>query len=225
MRPSKHKHPLQYYADKWGTTQMTVSNHASKGCDWDASDEDVCKWLIKHAPRKSAKMKEVIAATLKPITTEPEELGEQKNLEEMREYYSAKLDEATRRIPVEHDEIKFWNDLLLKVDESIRKSEAHAKKLGIDRGELMSRDEVERILRAMFWAGNACCDKYAKQIAQHLSNKEPAEVYEILAPNLTSLSLFEGLKKVAKVPGEINLPEWVIECAKTEEKQYIENDE
>ena len=88
----------------------------------------------------------------------------------------------------------------------------------------MSRGEVERIMRAMFWAGNACCEKFAKQIAQKLSNKEPAQIYDILAPLLTSLTIFEALKKVAKPPGEVNLPDWVVECASTEESQYIEHE-
>jgi len=55
-----------------------------------------------------------------------------------------------------------------------------------------------------------------------LSGKPPAEIYEILAPNLVSSSLFEAIKKVAKTPGDVNLPQWLIDCFLNEEDQYIE---
>ena len=203
---------------------MNVSKMMAAGCDFDASDVDVAKWLLAHAKRKSKAMTAAINAVLKPDAVHVPDNKEKRSLEEMRTYYAENLDAVTRSEDFDKEGIKFWNDLLLKVDESIRKSEAHAKKLGIDRGELLSREEVERILRAMFWAVNACSDKFAKQMAQHLSDKSPAEVYDILAPNLTA-RVFEALKKVAKTPGEINLPPYVIECATAEEKQYIEYDD
>ena len=112
----------------------------------------------------------------------------------------------------------------LKIEKQIREREAHEKKLGIERGEMLARAEVERILRTLFHSANACCDKFSKQIAQRLSNLEAAEVYEILAPQLTSLTIFESLQKAANPPGECNLPQWVIDTAKTEEKHYIEYD-
>ena len=211
-------------AIKWGTTQKNISLMMGKGCDFTASDESVAEWLLANTKRKSKPMREAIAKVLKPEAIEAIETGKKKSLEEMRDYYAANLDRATRAESVDRESVKFWNDLLLKVDESIRKSEAHAKKLGIDRGELLSREEVERILRALFWAVNACSDKFAKQMAQHLSDKSPAEVYDILAPNLTA-RVFDALKKVAKTPGEINLPEYIIECATAEEQQYIEYDD
>ena len=211
-------------ADQWGTTQMTISNFMRDGCDFTAPDEDIARWLLAHAKRKSKPMREAIAKVLKPKPVKFSPTDKQKSLEEMRDYYSAQLDAATRPGQVAHEEIKFWNDLLLKADESIRKSQAHEKKLGIEKGELLSKPEVERILKSMFWAGNSCCDKFAKQIAQRLSDKKPAEIYDILAPTLTALTLFEGMKRVAKTPGDVNLPDWVIECSKTEEKQYLDYD-
>jgi hypothetical protein len=36
-----------------------------------------------------------------------------------------------------------------------------------------------------------------------------------------ALTLVEAMKKVAKCPGDINLPQWVIDCFSTEEKLYI----
>ena len=206
---------------KWGTSQMTISNFMRDGCDFTMSDEEVARWLLTHAKRKSKLMREAIAKVLQSDDIKLTETAERRSLEDMRDYYSAQLDAATKSSVVDHERIKFWNDLLLKADESIRKSQAHEKKLGIEQGELLQRTEVERILCNVAWTGNSCIDKYSKQIAQRLSNKTPAEVHKVLKPTLVALTLFEAMKKVAKCPGEINLPQWVIDCFATEEKLYI----
>lgn len=223
--PRKNKASQHQLAEKWGTTQKNVSLMRDSGCDFDAPDKEVARWLLKNAKRKSKPMREAIALVLKPKTPESGEPEGQRSLDEMRDYYASKLDAATKSEDVDHEAIKFWNDLWLKADESIRRSQAHEKKLGIEQGEILSRGEVERILRAMFWAGNACCDKFSKQIAQRLSDKKPAEIHKMLKPFLTASALFQGLKRVAKTPGDMNLPQWVIDCADTEEKQYLEYDE
>ena len=98
-------------ADQWGTTQMTISNFMRDGCDFIAPDEDVARWLLAHAKRKSKPMREAIAKVLKPKPVKFSPTDKQKSLEEMRDYYSAQLDAATRPGQVAHEEIKFWNDL------------------------------------------------------------------------------------------------------------------
>ena len=208
-------------SEKWGTTQKNISLMAAKGCDFDASDKEVAKWLLTHSKRKSKAMRAAIDAVLKPEAVQPAEGENVRSLEEMRDYYSMQLDAASKAEHLDREEVKFWNDLLLKADESLRKSEAHSKRLGLDSGEILSRGEVERILRNMAWAGNSCVDKFSKQIAQRLSDKKPAEVHKILKPTLTALLIFEGMNRLAKAPGDINLPQWVIDCMQTEGKNYF----
>lgn len=225
MSRQRHNSLSQHQlAEKWGCSQPQIGKLTEKGCDFDAPDDVVANWLLKNCKRKPAKMKAAIEEVLKLERVSVEGV-EQKSLEEMAEYYSRQLNAATSAERVDREDVKFWNDLLLKTDESIRRSEAHAKKLGVDKGELLSRGEVERILRAVAWAGNACCDKFSKQIAQRLSDKKPAEVHRILKPTLTALTLFEAMKRVAKTPGDVNLPEWCVECFATEEKQYVKGKE
>ena len=166
----------------------------------------------KHAKKKGVASEETVVAKI-----------EIKSADELRDEYFIELQEAKAAGDDAREKIAL--DAYLKIDKQIRESEAHNKKLGLDRGEVLPRSEVERILRAMFWAGNACCDKFSKQIAQRLSDKKPAEVHKILKPTLTALTLFEGLKRVAKTPGDVNLPEWVIECSRTEETQYLKANE
>lgn len=62
MRPSKHNHPLSFYAAKWHTTTTTAHNYAKRGCDWDASDYDVAVWLLKYGRKRSAAQRAAIYA-------------------------------------------------------------------------------------------------------------------------------------------------------------------
>ncbi len=223
MRPSKFKKPMTHYAKKWGATSMTISNMAKKGCDWDADEKELARWLIANCKRKPAKMTKLIKEILQPTDlNESASKSKAASLEDMREYYSVQLNTATKCKDVNHEAVKFWNDLLLKADESIRKSQAHEKKLGIEKGELLSRSEVERIIKASIWAGNACIDKFSKQIAQRLSNLPPQDVHKALKPQLTGMIIFEGMRRVTKTPGEINVPQWVADCYQTERSLYLE---
>ena len=60
MRPSKHNHPLSFYAAKWHTTTTTAHNYAKRGCDWDASDYEVALWLLKYGRKRSAAQRAAI---------------------------------------------------------------------------------------------------------------------------------------------------------------------
>jgi len=142
-----------------------------------------------------------------------------KTAEELREEYFLELQEA-REVGDDARE-KIALEYFLKIDKQIRDQEAHNKKLGLDSGETLSRKEVERLLTVWIHGGNACCDKYSKQISQRLSKKSPAEVHKILKPMLTGLLVFEGLKRMAKVPGDVNLPQWFIDRVQTEKKFYL----
>ena len=62
MRPSKHNHPLSFYAAKWHTTTTTAHNYARRGCDWDSSDYEVAVWLLKYSRKKSPAMRAAIYA-------------------------------------------------------------------------------------------------------------------------------------------------------------------
>ena len=220
MRKTQFNKTQDELALQWGTSQKNISLQARRGCNFDAPDKEVANWLLANCMRKPKPMVAAIDAVLQ---REPIQLEEDvRSLEEMRKYYGQQLDAASKGKPIEKEAVKFWNDLLLKADESLRRSEAHSKRLGLDTGDLLTRGEVERILRAMLWGGNACCDKFAQQIAQALSHKPPAEVYEILAPNLTFLTMFAPLSKLAQVPGDINLPQWVVDCVRREQDQYVE---
>jgi len=62
MRPSKHNHPLSFYAAKWHTTTTTAHNYAKRGCNWDASDYEVALWLLKYGRKRSPAQRAAIYA-------------------------------------------------------------------------------------------------------------------------------------------------------------------
>jgi transposase-like protein len=226
LRPQMTESEL---ADELGVDRITIRRWKAQGAPFDGSNKDLYDWMAANNIRGAVKWRKAYReanpdqfpskkkTARKALSKEPE--PESKSAEILRDEYLADLQSAK----ASGDEFreKMALNAYLKIDKQIRESEAHNKKLGIDRGEMLSRGEVERILCAVAWSGNACCDKFSKQIAQRISEKKPAEVYAILAPTLTALSLFEGMKRVTKSPGEINLPEWVVECFATEEKQYL----
>ena len=54
---------MQALAEKWGTTAQTISKYSRQGCDFDASDLEVGRWLLsKPTIKKSRAMMEVIHA-------------------------------------------------------------------------------------------------------------------------------------------------------------------
>ena len=192
---------------------------------FDGTDADMYQWLISNDVRGAdewkKKFREANPGEFPKRKTAKKALKKTatKSAEQLRDEYFTELQEAKDAGDDAREKITL--DAYLKIDKQIREQEAHNKKLGLDSGETLPRPEVERILKNWIWGGNACCDKYSKQIAQRLSNKPPAEVHKILKPMLTGLLVFEGLKRMAKVPGEINLPQWFIDCVQTERKFYL----
>lgn len=217
MRNRLNKNSQTEDAEFWGVTQKTISEWSGKGFPASGTRAEQAAWISQNARRKNRATKERLAEFIKAADGDAADIS----LEAARDFYSRELNAAMQAKVKDSESIKLWTDLLIKSEKCIRESEAHAKKLGVDKGELLSRGEVERILRAVAWSGNACLDKFSKQIAQRLSDKKPAAVHKILKPTLVALTLFEAMKRVAKCPGEVNLPEWCVECFATEEKQYV----
>ena len=220
MRQSINKKTQEELGEYWHLSRLTLSKYAAKGCDFDGTDAEVAAWLHKHMSRKPLLTRQAIERHLIKPKKKTKRGGKSKTAEDLRDDYFAELQEAKRGGDLEREKLSLT--AYLKIDKQIRETALDEKKLGIDKGEMLAREDVERILKNMFWAGNALCHKFSQQLAQRLSNKEPAEVYEILAPTLTALTIFEGMKRLSKTPGEINLPDWVVDCAKTEQQNYIE---
>jgi len=186
----------------------------------------LCKWLRLNRQRMPKELKAGIERVEKQTSKNviPKivvEAEDRKTLEDFRDYYVEQLNVATKADLA--DEVKHWNDLLLKAEKCIRESEAHIKKLGIEKGEMMPREDIERILAAVVYAGNACVRAQIKEIAEVLAaESSPAKIYEILAPAILGGRIFEGFKALTKSDSQVRLPVWVISCVQSEGENYLE---
>lgn len=222
-------------ASIFGVTQRSVSSWKAKGAKLD-NIYDLALWVERNISRRN----KVLRVNIKKIKREnqgdsdkkvakkkaggsvskPKTQQEQKSLEGFRDYYAEKLTIAQEDGDL--DDVRYWNELFLKTDKCIRETEAHAKKLGIDRGEMLSRQEVERILRMVIYAGNGCIKGVCHQIAERLSGMDdPGEIYKFIKPTILGGRIFEGFNKVAKAEGPTLLPDWVIEAVLAESENYV----
>lgn len=205
-------------ADEIGVTRRALSDWKRQGTDLtdpEAIANRICQ--SRTPPPKALQWAANILGGETPNASPPES----KQLEDFRVYYSEQLSEAMASN--NKAAIRFWNDLLLKVDESIRRSEAHSKKLGLETGETIAREEVERILKAVIYAGNACVRSQLKEICQVLaSESDPNKIYQKLAPAILGGRIFEGFKALLKAPGKVQLPEWVVDVMQSEGENYLQ---
>ena len=145
----------KHWAEEFGVSVNTFNGWLKQGAPY--QNEAKMKTWLSNLERKSPGVKKWLAerginvAGKKKKKDLPAELS---SAESFRDHYRMKLDEAIQMNDT--DSVKFWNEHYPKIDESIRKTELHAKKPGLEDGTTLARAEVERIPRAAFYAGNAC---------------------------------------------------------------------
>jgi hypothetical protein len=221
MARKTHKH----YADEFGVSENVFRGWLKKGAPYQ-NEPKMITWLNAQQRKTPAVRAWLKARGVKPVPKKAAVLKKikAKTAEDFRDHYQKMLEQATETN--DQDQVKFWSELFLKQDESIRRSEAHAAKLGIDNGTTLARAEVERILRATFYAGNACVNSSLTMICQHIAGlSKPADIYNVLKPAMVGGRLFSGFDKVANIKGAPALPGWVIDAVRLEAKQYLGNSE
>lgn len=226
LRPKKTEQEL---AKEFGVDRVgSIVKWKKRGAPFDGTDREMYEWMLENNIRGAAAWRKEYRGqnpeefpAKKTVRKKTKKIDPKTAEELMQEYHEETI--YARSIGDEARE-KFALEANLKIQKQLREQEAHAKKLGIDKGEMLPKSEVIRILRAAIWAGNACCHKYAKQIAQRLSEKSPAEVYKALAPILSNGLIFEGMKKVTKPPGEVNVPQYVVDCFTNEREHYLRDE-
>lgn len=218
MPRKTHKH----YAEEFGVPYNTFQTWLKRGAPYQ-NEAKMITWLLNLKRLAPGAKKWLESKGINPSVRKSKKKSVPKGLttaEDFRDYYKAKLAES---IEVgDQNQVEFWAKLHLQYDESIRRNEAHAAKLGIDKGTLLSREEVERILGAVMYAGNACIQGVLNSICETLAGKsDPAEIYHFLKPQIVGGRLFSGFDRVKDLPGAPGLPGWVVECVKVEEKEYL----
>ena len=146
--------------------------------------------------------------------------AETKTPEQLRDEYLAELQVAKSEGNEEREKVAL--NAYLKIDKQIRDTLLDEKKLGIKDGEMLPREEVERIMKAVIYAGNACVRNQLKEICQVLaSESNPNAIYQKLAPAILGGRLFEGFKTVMKSLGKVQLPEWIVDVMQSEGENYL----
>lgn len=224
---SKGKTTQTKVAEYFKTGQRAVSYWKRDGCKGlDPFDPlEICRWLRINRRLKPDLKKRIVeiekehAVAKLPAIKPPKTPEDRKTLEQFRDYFAEQLNLATAANLA--DEVKHWTDLLLKSEKCIREAQAHERKLGLEQGETIKREEVERILRAILFAGNACVKSQIKELCQGISMKTPAEIYKVLPPAILGGRIFEGLSAVTKSESEVQLPQWVVDCFVDESGNYL----
>lgn len=215
----------QHYAEDFGVSERTFRTWLKQGAPYQ-NEAKMITWLNAQQRKTPAVRAWLKARGVKPVPKKSAILKKikAKTAEDFRDHYQKMLEQATDSN--DQDQVKFWSDLFLKQDESIRRSEAHAAKLGIDNGTTLPRAEVERIFRAVMYAGNACVNSNMTMLCQHIAGlSEPADIYNMLKPAVVGGRLFSGFGKVANIKGAPALPDWVIDAVRMEAKQYLSGSE
>ena len=212
----------QSYADEYGVSLKILKSWKDLGAPY-KDEAKMVTWLLGRgripAGAKNWLKARGVDLDAKAGTDAPAQ-DKLQSAEDFRNHCKAKLAEAIGHN--DQNEIEFWAKLHLQYDESIRRSETHAAKLGIDNGTVLPRAEVERILRAVMYAGNACVQGALTSICEKLAGiSEPAEIFRILKPAIVGGRLFAGFEKVKNTRGEPGLPGWVVECVAGEFSQYL----
>jgi len=220
---------LQQSADRWGVPLPTWKRYIADGAPL-GNDKKFYSYIVnlQRVPpwaKTSQRMKDMgYQPKAKAKARRAKAAIKVKTAEDFRNHYRDKLNEAVEANDTEG--VKFWNEHYLKIDESIRKTELHAKKLGLEDGTTLSRTEVERIMRAVFYAGNANVQGVLTSLCEQLVGFDnPGDLYHALKPAIVGGRLFSGFDKVKNTVGAPSLPDWLVECVKIEAKQYLGNSE
>ena len=168
----------------------------------------------------SKRVQDANATSEAPIGAADTETGDLETPEQMCEFYRKRLETALTNDDFHN--IKLYSDLHLKTSESIRRNEIHATKVGLKSGDVMTRAEVERIMKAALYAGNACVHLQLSSICERLAGiSDPGELYHVLKPALVGDLIFSGFSKAKG----IGVPDWFIDLVKQEAKSYVGNSE
>jgi len=217
MRPDKTDLEL---ADEFKVQRSTIHRAKKAGVKFDQDDalcyeglkaKNMCIKWVKAYEKKNDIKAEIYKAE-----------SDTKSPDELRDEYLAELQIAKANGNSEREKVAL--NAYLKIDKQIRETALDEKKLGIQKGETLTKKEVERILKAIVYAGNACVRKQLKEVCEVIADCEtPNDVYNLLPAMVLGGRIFEGMKAVSKSPSDVNLPQWAIDCMIGEGENYFEN--
>lgn len=147
--------------------------------------------------------------------------AESKDLEHWRDYYEFKLQKAAA--VGDRAEVRFCEERFMKFEEAIRKNRLLAARLGLDTGDLMSREAVEQMVRAIASRLNAGIHILINDLPEKLVGLTfPEEVADRLEDGLLRHGLMLPFAKAAGQASNIGLPKWLVEIMRDAIDDHIE---
>lgn len=119
-------------------------------------------------------------------------------------------------------DMKFYSDLLAKMEGIIHDALIRAKRLGIDSGELYPRAEHERIISAWAYHAMRAIDKALPALCRKCIGAESAEaVRQVLEPALLSAAYFEPFQHAVNSATGNKMPDWFAAAIKESVVNFI----
>lgn len=139
-----------------------------------------------------------------------------------RDHCAGRLQEATNAD--DRPEIDYWGKQYRAYEEVLQKGQLLAKKLGIDNGELMKKEDAERFLRAVAYWLMRCVDASLHELCPQLAGKDdPRDIHAALEPYLLEHRFLIPLMRAAHVDGPTALPAWGVAALTDAVDDYVEN--
>ena len=121
--------------------------------------------------------------------------------------------------------VSFYLEKCLKVRKSIQDAEIHARKMGLDEGQIINRDEFERLMFAMgFWMLRGV-DLDLKHLAPKLLELHfVEEAYGVLDRYFVRTRFLSAFSKSITQESGVSLPLWCYEILKATVDTFWETD-
>ena len=231
-----------HWAEFWRVTPRTIRNWVSRG-----HKVDEVAWVIDWAHHQRrlpsgfrAKVEElemeargedylepdtaIDLMETPPVDNTDEETPQEsiRRLDRLRRHYARKLDGANNRNAL--GDIKFYSDQVIRFEESLRKQRLMADRLGLDTGELIRRDTIERWLGGLgFWLMRSIDQSLNILCPQLAGLTFPEEVRTRLEDQLLDHRFFNPLLKSVTIASGSALPKWFVARLVDVVDDYVEN--
>jgi hypothetical protein len=208
----------------WGVTTRMVGTWRSRG--FPVGDEKALAEVLLSSPMPCAKVRERALEILGPSSETALELnGENgseaeldgKQLGWLQSYWKVSRGKLQTALDGGVDEagINRWHKRTLEVAQTIMRIQLAEKRLGIESGALVAREEVERCFEAVGYHQALACARLGDQLGSLcVGLASPQEIARRATSELLTKALVDPLGRAVALAAATGLPAWVVEAIK-----------
>lgn len=162
------------------------------------------------------------AAFMTTPGAEIDAINTQEQLKRLRVFYLKKLETATKMGVVA--DIRLYTDQVIEFEEAINKNLLMAKRLGIDAGELLSREAVEKFLDAFAFLLMRGADDAIDELSNTCVGKTfPEEIRPLIEDYILSTRILRPFRGVVNQASGLGLPQWFVSKLQSTAAAHIDN--